>query len=380
MISPAERAYILTGVSQNFRPDGRPNLQARPYTLLHPPSNPTAPPALLSNGSSRLLLPQNTTNILCSIKSELVHPAPQSPRAGIVDLTIDLLPYSCTNSADRRVLKKKQQSTTEVLRGLMIPYLCDLEELCVLPNKYVWRVNIDVVVLACDGNLVDACSWAIWGAVQNWTLPKVDAIIGNEGSKEQDYTTQSKSGPKVTDELLLDGDVTHSIVPKGIESCPIVITVCLMPKLNSTKEAKAAEQLDIALNSEEGGTSKSRTCHRIPPQRKQGDAILVTDPTLQEQECSSTQVSFGIDKDGLICGIHQYGGGSWSGLGGGCNKGTMPYHMMQSVSNVAVAMAKKVRTLLIGHYSDKEASLAGNRSEGTRLIQGNFFQSQFELQ
>ena len=178
--------------------------------------------------------------------------------------------------------------------------------------------------------------------------------------------------------MVLDGDVAHSIVPKGVESCPIVITVCLMPKLNSMKEAKALEILDTNLSSsQEGESSKSRTCHRIPPQRKQGDAIFVTDPTLHEQQCASTQVSLGIDKEGRICGVHQYGGG---GLGGG-NKGTMPFHLMQPVSNVAVAMATKIRNLLVGQDLEGEAmDLVGMKSVGVRTTQGNFFQSQFELQ
>jgi exosome complex RNA-binding protein Rrp42 (RNase PH superfamily) len=297
----------------------------------------------------------------------------------MIDLNVDLLPYSCTTSADRRELRRKQQSTTEVLRGLMIPYLCDLEELCVLPYKYVWRVNIDVVVMACDGNLVDACSWAIWGAVQDWKLPKVDALVGHDSKQDESMGNgTSTAAPKVTEEMVLDGDVAHSIVPKGVESCPIVITVCLMPKLNSMKEAKALEILDTNLSSsQEGESSKSRTCHRIPPQRKQGDAIFVTDPTLHEQQCASTQVSLGIDKEGRICGVHQYGGG---GLGGG-NKGTMPFHLMQPVSNVAVAMATKIRNLLVGQDLEGEAmDLVGMKSVGVRTTQGNFFQSQFELQ
>ena len=225
-ISPSEITFIRQSCMANFRQDGRSNLQYRPYTLLSPTSSP-----ILSNGSSRLLLPSSNTDMLCSIKAELVHP-PFIKSEGVIDLNINVLPYaSNASSQDRKANRRQEMEVASTLSHLLLPHLLNRNNLVVLEGRYVWRLNIDILVTHCDGNLMDACSMVIWGALQNLRLPSVVPIEKVASASTSGGSGSGSSSKKTSDEIMLDGDIANSVTPDGVLDCPIVVTVCLIPAL-----------------------------------------------------------------------------------------------------------------------------------------------------
>ena len=80
-ISQSEKDYILQGIEQNIRTDGRTRLEFRPVIL---------ETGILSqsNGSARLSFRDSSTDILVSIKAEISEPNPLHPNSGKIEIQV----------------------------------------------------------------------------------------------------------------------------------------------------------------------------------------------------------------------------------------------------------------------------------------------------
>ena len=170
LISKSEQRYIIEGCQDNCRQDGRTCDEFRKYLTIVGESSETSSsadagqppngPLVLSNGSSRVLLPTGETHILVSVKAELVEPSRSKPNEGIVTVHVD------TMNSNRR--NDELEST---LADLLVPHLVDLKKLCIVPGYHAWRLHLDLMVLESEGgSLLDACSQGIHGALQCLSL------------------------------------------------------------------------------------------------------------------------------------------------------------------------------------------------------------------
>lgn len=334
-ISQAEIKFIRQACASNFRSDGRSNITYRPYNLISPTTSP-----ILSNGSSRLFLPASNTDILCSIKAEIVHP-PFLKSEGVIDLNVDILPYA-SQSKDRKDIRAEEQELTSTLSNLLLPHLLNRDKLVVLRGRYVWRLNIDVLVTHCDGNLMDACSIAIYGAMQNLKLPSVVPVE----KVDHAVNTGKQQGKKASDEIMLDSDVANSVTPDGVLDCPIVVTICLMPLSTSQDNVRKVS--------------------------KKNESVMVVDCNRQEEACSTSRISFSIDRKGNISGIHKYG--SSSVLTNASSN--IKFDMLVQIQNAALSCSRDLFQLL-QKCQEKAANDSANTSEDAYA---NFFKGQFELQ
>ena len=164
-VSSSEAQYIIESCLTNYRIDGRTKLEHRPYTITNRSTkskNKTtrttsgdAPTLILSNGSSRIHLPGSTTDILCSVKADLVHPSPSKPNEGVVELGVDL--SLCGGGGTiggggglgsapkkRRQQRDEESQITSLLQRLVLPHAVNYERLVIWPGKYVWRLSIDI--------------------------------------------------------------------------------------------------------------------------------------------------------------------------------------------------------------------------------------------
>ena len=306
MISTGEIAFIRQSCEVGIRQDGRTAQGYRPYSLISQKYSP-----ILSNSSSRLLLPGSNTDVICSIKAELVHPPFHSSK-GVIDLNIDILPYA-TEKVERKNIRKEELELTSTLSHLLLPHLIDRNKLVIVAGKYVWRLNIDLVVMRCDGSLLDACGMVIYGAMQKLRLPRVDPI---EVDKSNEYNSSQKS--KISDELLIDGDIRNSVTIDGVD-CPIIVTVGIIPGS------------DI--------TSLSDTEQRFV--RKRQNNTLIVDATRLEEACTSSIISISVDVHGNICGVYKKNSNSDSDV-----SGNISFSMLSNIQKVAIESATTVFDIL----------------------------------
>lgn len=268
--------YILQGCRDNIRQDGRTRHDVREYTLLQ------NAPLSLSNGSARILLQGcGSTHVVCSCKAELVQPSPLHPNQGVVELHVDLL------QNQRRQQEEELQNT---LSKLVLTKSVNLQELCVVPGMYVWRLGVDVLILSgSGGSMVDTCSRVIRAALLNTQLPFITPTHTRDVSKSSS-NSNSSGGAQV--DLAVDGDIHNAVSVPGANDCPIVVTVHVL---------------------------------KCPPKNT---VALVVDATLQEEVCASCQVRVAVDPAGNVCALH--------------NQGPLESALLSDILSTAVQASKEI--------------------------------------
>lgn len=361
-ISTSEAQYIIESALTNYRIDGRTQNEHRPYTITnkshHTNNNSSStqqqhsvssPSLILSNGSSRIHLPGSTTDILCSVKADLVHPSPSKPNEGVVELNVDLslcggggtVGGSSTAgggaSKQRRQQREEESQITSLLQRLVLPHAVNYTKLVVWPSKYVWRLTIDIVILRCDGCVLDACSIALREALCNTMLPKVQAVMGNENDNGNG-NGGSGGGASSKNDLMVDGDYKMATPPEGASACPLVVTVSVL---------SAHPMLLVSSDSD-----KKKKRHR---------SITIIDARTEEEACAKSRVCVSVDQNGMVCGVHTLGGGGGGGGSGALEDdnsitSSMPLNMLGDIVNSAAMASKNLYKLLNGDFSNKKIS------------------------
>ena len=373
MVSSAEALYIIESCLDDFRIDGRSRSEHRPYSISNRRSSSSSssrnadgnvidstPSLVLSNGSSRIHLPGSSTDVLCSVKADLVRPSPSRPDAGVCELSVDLSlwgggcggPGGGGVGAPRRRRRQREDESelSSLLSRLVLPHAVDYPRLVVWPGRYVWRLSIDVVVLRADGCVLDACSIAIRAALVDARLPRVRALIdggsgGNGGGKGigGEFGGGGGGGGGKGD-LLVDGDIGRARPPPGAEGCPLVVTVSVLraplPPPSSSSDAIAAA----------AATTTARNYRSVP----------IIDARTEEEACASSRVCVSVDPAGVVCGVHTLGGGGaalseeegeedgWGGgdFSGGGRRGSLPLAMLGDVVTAAAMASVNLYALL----------------------------------
>lgn len=178
-LSDSERKYLLEGLKlENIRSDGRENTDYRTLVV----ENNVLPQV---NGSSRVRLGLGT-EILCSVKLEISEPHEETPQKGNFEVAMDISP-SCVQHGgeETRRLTELQTELSEFLRSTYASSgSLDFDALCIIPAKYCWTVYVDLVVLQVDSNIIDACSLAMFVALDCTRVPALKLVPGERGTNE----------------------------------------------------------------------------------------------------------------------------------------------------------------------------------------------------
>jgi|EP00505_MAST-04D_sp_SCG-Rhode-Island_P003653 exosome complex component RRP42 len=164
-ISTGEKAYILDGVKQNVREDGRGRFDTcttRVETgyLLH------------VHGSARWTTLHNGTDVVVSVKASFDTPKHTTPDEGNISCNVTCR-EGLPDTLSAAVLTRRLQ------RIFSIPEF--LKDLCISESKYCWLLNIDVAIISYNGSALDNIVQATHAALNNVKLPKVSVITGDGG-------------------------------------------------------------------------------------------------------------------------------------------------------------------------------------------------------
>lgn len=241
-IGASEKGFLVEGIEQNIRSDGRTRLEFRPNVL-------ETGILTLSNGSARLSLRDSSTDILASVKAEIGEPEPEHPTMGKIDVHVSCSP-SVSAKFDGRVAEEINTELTLMLQRLLCTKSSlNLEELCIIKGKKVWKLHVDVRIFDSGGNLPDAIALAVYSAMTDVVLPCVRVVEGDVMSFE------------------VDPDPANG-VRLNTTTFPLCVTVYKV------------------------GTS------------------LIVDATLEEALCAETQITVAVDSTGRVGGIQKQASGS----------------------------------------------------------------------
>lgn len=233
---------------------------------------------------------------------------------------------SSGSGARRRQQREEESQITSLLQRLVLPHAVNYNKLVVWPGRYVWRLAIDIVVLRCDGCVLDGASIALREALGNTKLPRVQAVMesNNDEVSNNNGGSGGGGGSSSKNDLMVDGDINKAMPPPGAEDCPLVVTVSVLSAPPSSKSLVGSKR------------------HR---------SISIIDARTEEEACASSRVCVSVDPSGLVCGVHTLGGG---GVvleeevenGGGGSSSSMPLAILGDVVTSAAMAAKSLYELL----------------------------------
>eukprot|EP00440_Ansanella_granifera_P032401 gb/GFBE01035160.1/.p1 GENE.gb/GFBE01035160.1/~~gb/GFBE01035160.1/.p1 ORF type:complete len:284 (+),score=52.69 gb/GFBE01035160.1/:1-852(+) len=201
-ISEAQKQFLLDGVAQGLRSDGRGPFDFRRITFELGPI-PTA------TGSCRVRAGE--TELLVTVKCDMAKPSRLRPDAGQFQVTVE-----CAASVSVALADSYSGDDWGKRLSVLLETLCatdsvvDRKALCLLPGVFAWEVHVDVLVLTCGGNLLDSVSLALCAALSETVLPKVDVMEAVEEGEEV--------------QLKVD-DRPEAGVPFPLQKLPLCVTV-----------------------------------------------------------------------------------------------------------------------------------------------------------
>lgn len=174
-LSDAEKLYVINGIQDNLRVDGRGCMD---YRIVDVETD------VQSNcsGSAHIRLANN--DVLVGIKAELDTPDAQNPNKGRIEVFVDCSPNANPEFEGRG----GEEIATEISRILTQAYnnarCLDLSSLCVIPGVQVWVLYVDIIILQCGGSLIDTASLAVKAALFNTKIPAITIKGSGEGTPE----------------------------------------------------------------------------------------------------------------------------------------------------------------------------------------------------
>ncbi|XP_063395027.1 exosome complex component RRP42 [Cydia fagiglandana] len=200
LLSPSEKVFILHGVQDDYRSDGRSNIDYRPMEL-------ETDVVSHASGSARLRLAN--TDILVGVKTEIYVPKPDKPDLGKIEFFVDCSANATPEFEGRGGEQLANSIANLMQRAYHSSQAFDLKQLSILEGKQCWKLYIDVLILESGGNLCDAVSLAVKAALFNTRIPLVKAALMDGGNVD----LQLSDDPY--DSKLLD-----------VGSAPLLVTLC----------------------------------------------------------------------------------------------------------------------------------------------------------
>lgn len=144
----------------------------------------------ISSADGSCLVKLGNTTCIGGIKATLAEPDLASPKAGFLDVSVELPPISNVKfKENRQGTNDESQIAGFKLSEILKSASClDLDRLCIEEGKKVWRLELEVICLDYDGNTNDAVLIAAIGALNCCSLPEVtltgsDVVFGAQKSK-----------------------------------------------------------------------------------------------------------------------------------------------------------------------------------------------------
>ena len=128
---------------------------------------------LTNNLNSPIEVKIGNTIIISQIYSKLTSPFIDKPNEGIISFSIDtnhLKPDADYNSSNEDLNEFRIKISNYLEKSLRESKALDTNSLCIIPNKLVWKIVIDINVINYDGNAIDAC---LISALSSWLTYKI---------------------------------------------------------------------------------------------------------------------------------------------------------------------------------------------------------------
>lgn len=165
LLSEAEKKFLLDGIRQGIRNDGRKPFDYRRMIF---------ETEIITTAAGSCRLRAGETDIIIGIKTELGKPHVDRLDRGHFQIAVD-----CAASVSRRLVDSRDAEDWGKYLATMLEVLIagddvvDRKALCVVPGLFAWEVYADFMVLSSGGNMLDMMSLALCICLSELLLPKI---------------------------------------------------------------------------------------------------------------------------------------------------------------------------------------------------------------
>ncbi|XP_076645943.1 exosome complex component Rrp45 [Halictus rubicundus] len=177
ILTNCEKNFINKAVEQTTRLDGRNLLEARPVKIYFG-----------SNwGNCVVLLGQ--TRVVAQVSCDIQQPKTSRPNEGMLHINVELNPLAASHFDGGRQSEASILISRQLDKCFKDSKCIDLESLCIIADKKVWNLRVDINIINHDGNLIDCASIATLAALLHFHRPDVtstgeDIIIHSFSEKD----------------------------------------------------------------------------------------------------------------------------------------------------------------------------------------------------
>ncbi|XP_077402684.1 exosome complex component RRP43 isoform X1 [Vanacampus margaritifer] len=204
----------------------------------------------ISTADGSALVKLGNTTVICGVKAELANPSVEAPGKGFIVPNVDLPPL-CSSQFRPGPPGEQAQAASQFMADIIeSSEVLQTEDLCIERGKLSWSLYCDLMCLDYDGNVLDACTLALLAALKNTNLPEV-SVNGETGAPQVDLG--KRRGLKIGQH-------------------PVAASFCVFD-----------------------------------------EAILLADPTAEEERLATARLTVVTNEDGRVCSVHKPGGTPLSG-------------------------------------------------------------------
>jgi len=225
IIPRIRRETIIKLLKRGERIDGRGLEDYRKINVILDPIPKAEGSALVKLGN---------TTVLTGIKLEIEPPFKDRPSEGVLQVHAEFVPLAAPTFEPGPPDEDAVEVARVIDRSLREPRVVKLEDLVIVPGKYVWAVYNDLYLLDHDGNIIDAGMLSTILALNRTTL--YEAGIDSEGRVVVNKSVRAKPlpininvvtvtigiyedyllvDPCLDEELLLDSKITFAVDERG---------------------------------------------------------------------------------------------------------------------------------------------------------------------
>jgi len=167
-VSEAERRFLIDGVEQGLRNDGRGCFDYRRVSFEM---------GVLPTATASCRLYAGETEVLVGVTCDMAKPSAHRPNAGCFWMSVDCAALVSASFSEGAGADDSGRQLSVLLEALCAgDDVVDRRALCVVPGLFAWEVHADIMVLRSGGNVLDSVSLALCAALSTTLLPKVDAL------------------------------------------------------------------------------------------------------------------------------------------------------------------------------------------------------------
>mmetsp|Transcript_11399 Transcript_11399/g.26290 ORF Transcript_11399/g.26290 Transcript_11399/m.26290 type:complete len:284 (-) Transcript_11399:59-910(-) len=175
-VSDSQRQFLLDGIQQGHRCDGRGLFDYRRVTFELD---------VVPSATSSARLRAGDTELMITVKCDVVKPGRLRPDAGNFQVSVECAPSVSVALADSTSAEDWGKRLSVLLETLCASdSIIDRKALCLLPGVFGWEVHVDVLVLTSGGNLMDSISLALCAVLSETALPKVEVTEALEEGED----------------------------------------------------------------------------------------------------------------------------------------------------------------------------------------------------